>query len=337
MIPKKIYILDTYGDYKIEDGLSSVYHKIKEAGEIRTDTKDLRDAFVLVAGICHVYLDKISSRNINVCYTTFEHFPLPRYWVRVLNSYYSIIIVPHKAIKEIFLNSGVKKPIFVVGQGFTKYKKLNCNKSNYNLGFLGVPVKRKNLDKIISALYNLHADYLLNDIILKIHISKSYEWIKDDSTNQLEHKLFIDYTKGIKDYNDISAWFSEISCYVFPSDGEGWSFTPRESLYLGIPTIISNIPVHEDLRAYCEVIDLPITPQKISESVVKVYQHYEHFKALALNGSVWLEKECNNDQIIMEITTIINEYQGRKKSALEWPFHTYNSFIEKVLHFLKKS
>ncbi|MEZ4548823.1 MAG: hypothetical protein R3B51_14430 [Thermodesulfobacteriota bacterium] len=52
---------------------------------------------------------------------------------------------------------------------------------------------------------------------------------------------------GDVDEDGTSEWYAGLSCYVFPSSGEGWSFTPRESLYLGIPTLITDIPVHDEL------------------------------------------------------------------------------------------
>ncbi len=56
-------------------------------------------------------------------------------------------------------------------------------------------------------------------------------------------------TKMIQDSRPREPHQCSQNCYAYPSSGEGWSFTPRESLFLGVPTVVSAIPVHAELRA----------------------------------------------------------------------------------------
>ena len=117
---KPIYVLSTYEKNQENEGLSVVYHSIKKIGKIVNSTSNIKNSIVLVAGICFLYTDLISKKNTNICYTTYENFPLPRQWTNTLNEYYDIIMVPHIKIKEMFINSGVNKPIHIIQQGFPK-------------------------------------------------------------------------------------------------------------------------------------------------------------------------------------------------------------------------
>ena len=134
----------------------------------------------------------------------------------------------------------------------------------FTIGFLGVPVKRKNLELIIKAI-----DKLSLNITLKLHISHYYDWLQPINFPN-DEKFDVSY--GYKDNDALNEWYSSLDAYIFPSSGEGWSFTPRESLSLEIPTIISNCLVHQELEDYCESIKLPITKDKISRSIINVYK-----------------------------------------------------------------
>ncbi len=112
----------------------------------------------------------------------------------------------------------------------------------------------------------------------------------------------------------ISEWYAKLSCYVFPSSGEGWSFTPRESLYLGIPTLITDIPVHGELvsSGYYKVIPVSgseqaedlgeicgewntISVKDIREAIADVYSNYGMHLVTALQGAAWIENKWTNE------------------------------------------
>ena len=67
--------------------------------------------------------------------------------------------------------------------------------------------------------------------------------------DDIRHDPIVVWSQGKLCEARLGRWFAGLSCYVFPSSGEGWSFTPRESVGLGIPTAVSDIPVHRELIA----------------------------------------------------------------------------------------
>lgn len=298
---KKIYVLNTYNNNNSDEGLSVVYHYIKNLGTIVNTSRHIKNSIVIVAGIPHMYINRLSNKNINICYTTYEFFPLPKLWIQCLNAY-STIIVPHSKIKELFENSGVKRPIHIVQQGYPKrIPYLNMKDSNkFTVGFCGVPVKRKNLDLLIKAIETLKTT--IPNIVLKVHISKYY---REMTPYVFPSNCSFDVTYGYKTDDELSKWYSSLDAYIFPSSGEGWSFTPRESLSLSIPTIISDCLVHKDLEKYSKMIDLPVTQTKIEDAIVDVYKNIEVYKSSAIEGRNYVELHNKTDDMFHQMSNII--------------------------------
>jgi len=117
-------------------------------------------------------------------------------------------------------------------------------------------------------------------------------------------------------------WYGRLSCYVFPSSGEGWSFTPRESMYLGIPTVLTDIPVHREIieSGYCRAIPVRgkedasydgdtygqwdrVSVNDIEDAVWDVYRNYGSYLIRAVQGSRWIENKWTNEgsqQLLLE-------------------------------------
>lgn len=292
-----LYILNTYKYNNRDEGLSVVYHSIKNLGIEIDNTKHIYRKKVFVAGLCLMYIDLLSPNNINIIYTTYEFFPLPEVWIKILNIVYSIIIVPHIEIKKIFVNSGVKTPIFVIQQGYPIRRLIEnsttINSQKFTIGFLGVPVARKNLETLIKAIEILKND--IPNIELKVHISKYYSELE---AIQFPDSEIFNVSYGFKEDNELNEWYSSLDCYIFPSSGEGWSFTPRESLSLGIPTIISNCPVHKDLSDFSCMIDLPITVSNIKDAILDVFNNKDKYKSIAMKGKEYVETYNKTENMV---------------------------------------
>ncbi|WP_143309237.1 glycosyltransferase, partial [Candidatus Entotheonella palauensis] len=156
-MPTACHVLRTYTE-EPRDGLSRVFHKLKHLGTLIDDTRRLRDQKILVPGIPFLYVDKLSAHNTNILYTTFESTALPQQWTMTINQYYDHCIVPHAAVKEVFQHSGVIIPIHVIHQGFTRYRRPTggwSQRLSFRVGFMGVPLRRKNLHKLYKACSQL--------------------------------------------------------------------------------------------------------------------------------------------------------------------------------------
>lgn len=75
---------------------------------------------------------------------------------------------------------------------------------------------------------------------------------------------------GIKTYvtdEEITALRKSAAAYVFPSLMEGFSLTPLESMALGLPTVISDIPCHREIYRDCTMYFDPHKPEMIAEKI----------------------------------------------------------------------
>jgi glycosyltransferase involved in cell wall biosynthesis len=286
----------------------------------------LRKAKVLVNGVPMLYSDKISSSNLNVIYTTFESDRLSSFRTAFINDDYDHCIVPHAYVKRVFENSGVSIPLKVIHQGFTRYRKMprdiNIHKE-FRIGFLGIPVMRKNLQKLFEACSNLKER--IPQIRLHVHAAQLYDWMDESEFDTMRASCMVTWTDGRMSEDEVSHWYNKLSCYVFPSSGEGWSFTPRESLYLGVPTIISDIPVHDELveSGFYKVIPSAgredavldgkacgkwdrIEVVDIENAMLDVYENYDDFAEKAGEGSRWIEDKWTNEETQQRALAFLN-------------------------------
>ena len=325
----KLVLLQTYDPQEgAADGLSLVFDRIRAVGgALMQDTSTINGVRILVCGIPFLYEKRLSPGNFNILYTTFESSCLPSFWVSSINNYYQHCIVPHAAVKKVFQQSGVSIPVSVIHQGFTrhhKYPRPVIQNKPFSIGFLGVPVNRKNFKH----LYNVCKKLGENDIPhikLVVHCASFYEWLDEDQFSHIKNDPLVTWSGGKYKPDQIARWYHGLSCYIFPSSGEGWSFTPRESLYLGIPTIISDIPVHAELvnSNFCQVIPARglknadfyghiygqwanITEMDIEVAIREVYNNYSYHLALAAQGAEWIETKWLNEEVSEKLLVLLD-------------------------------
>ena len=169
---------------------------------------------------------------------------------------------------------------------------------------------------------------------MKIHVPTRYAETDQNWLDAIGQEKFIQLTQGIKTERELADWYASLSAYCFPSSGEGWSFTPRESLYLGIPTILSDIPVHQELVAtgYCQVIPTSgrepgiykeyqhnqlvnadcgywsrISNQAIADAIYRVYQNYPDWQRQAQLGQNWIRHQWTNESSLTTVKHIIEQ------------------------------
>ena len=301
----KLYILDTHK--QDVSGLGVVAKQCHSLGEAIEDSRAVAGK-VLVAGRPDIVDKLVRFENINYIWTTFESDRLPDDWIQAINTSFSRVFVPHKYIKQVFLNSGINRQIDVIPQGYVKHtrtKPINKQKGKLILGALGIPNKRKNFDKLIEAVTQIALE--TDNIELHIHCPKLLNKKQEKWRNLPAIKL----TTGDLSNEQISQWYSQLDAYIYPSSGEGWSFTPRESMSLGIPTIITDIPVHQELidsnfylpilsnewdDAYFEFLLNTCgkwklySIQNIKDSILQLINEYDRWYLQAQKGKEWVSE-----------------------------------------------
>lgn len=187
----------------------------------------------------------IPSSTIKIAYTMVESSAVPTQWVEVLNSYFDAAIVPDEALVEVYKQSGVKIPLFVLPcplyleEFLTKEPKKQKNMP-FVFGISAGFWPRKNQKMVIEAFIKEFGNS--PDVQLKLHGRFGEESPKQELINLIKkYKVknieFIEKSFSRAEY---LSFMASLDCYVFLSKGEGFSITPREALALGIPCIVSN-------------------------------------------------------------------------------------------------
>lgn len=190
---------------------------------------------------------------IKLAYSMLEGTAIPQRWVSILNEHFDAVIVPDAWLVEVYTNSGVNIPIFVLPIGLYLSDFLSRPKhvksDIFTFGLSAASVPGKNHEKVIDAFVQ---EFLTNPneaqkVKLKIHsrggdrIDKIAQYIGKTGQKNIE---FIPRSLTQSEYID---FMTSIDCYVLLSMGEGFSITPREALSLGIPCILSNATAQKTL------------------------------------------------------------------------------------------
>ena len=338
---KQLFILETYEDDP--SGLGIVARRCFKLGNVVPDTKELNGK-VLVPGRPDICQEFVSKNNHNYLLTTFESSKIPESWVESINNYYHEVFVPHGYVKKTFVDSGVNIPVSIIPHAYpqrNRTRPIERNKSKLKLGVLGVPNQRKNIDKLVEAVTQLNQENY--GVELVIHCP----WLLDSKQEAWGNQPNITLTVGIKSDEEIDEWYSNLDAYIYPSSGEGWSFTPRESMSLGIPTIVTDIPVHEELvesgfylplcsdnwePAYYEFLKSicgewkSYSVEQIKKSIIKLIQEYEHWFDLAQIGKDWVADRYQWDNVKKQLIAHISS-KNLKHCDEEIEGSTHNSQI----------
>jgi glycosyltransferase involved in cell wall biosynthesis len=252
---------------------------------------------------------------LKIAYSMFESDAIPKIWVDTLNSIYDMVIVPDNYLVSIYVNSGVKIPIFVIPLGIYVQDLLNLPFKSaagnpFTFGMSAGFWKRKNHIKLLEAFSKRFG----NDEKFKLKLHGRFGPFKSEVEKAvkelgLKNVELFSTPFSVKDYNQ---FMNEIDCYVFPSMGEGFSVTPRESLALGKPCIVTNNTAHKTICDSGYVVPL-LANKKIpavyevfgnqiignfydcdvndlSKSMMNVYDNFDEFSKKAQLGREWVKQ-----------------------------------------------
>jgi glycosyltransferase involved in cell wall biosynthesis len=190
-------------------------------------------------------LPPLDDTQVRVAYSMFESSRIPSEWVGILNQHFDAVIVPDVFLVEVYKNSGVKIPIFVIPLGLDlssfleRPLKAKAGKPMVFANF-GTCIARKNQVVLVKAFAQAFGDN--PDVQLLLGWKSGYSLYARDVERELAnynlHNVRLE--KGGVDRSRYVQRFCNIDCYVSLSKGEGFSIQPREAMALGIPTIVTN-------------------------------------------------------------------------------------------------
>ncbi len=262
---------------------------------------------------------KVFNRDeqIFIAYSMFESTEIPMVWVKRLNQEFDMVVVPDPYLIDVYKNSGVTIPIFFVPLGVDLDLQLALplkTKRNKKFLFTNLAISKesKNHIKLIQAFAKVQKIH--NNVFLLIN-SRGYfgntkekilEYINSNNiknVNYMVNKLSQDlYVKALQ----------KTDCFVYPSKGEGFSVQPRESMAVGIPTIVTNNTAQKTIcnSGLVECVDSDIekaayyqlwgeatignnfdcTVDDLANAMLKVYENYDDYLKQSEAARTWAAK-----------------------------------------------
>lgn len=270
--------------------------------------------------------NRIRSQRQNIIYTMFESSSLPDFWVHELNRNYEKILVPHPAVRDTFIRSSVTTPVEIVNLGYSRRIRTSLfthPDKEIVIGSLGDGFDRKNFANLVKAV-----DFLITRgyaIKLKLHLSATtLTGVDPEYLRTLYQRPYTSISIGLLSEEELNDWYQSLHVFAFCPKAEGWAFPPREAMYLGLPLVISNIPVHEELIASGFVTAVQSDGEE--PAFYEIYSDY---------FGRWPTFSSNS--IASSLEKVILNYDEKLERAAEgakWitPMWTWDSFIQKMRH-----
>lgn len=232
-------------------------------------------------------------------------------FIQKLNQHFDAILVPDEWLINIYKNSGLKLPIFLLPltlklHNFFTHNPTEQPPSPFIFGFSGAFWPRKNHELLIKAF----TEEFGNDsrVLLKIHARKNITEWEDIATRvmSLQSNNIICHHKRFSQA-EYESFLKSLNCFVTISKGEGFSVIPREALACGIPCIVSNNTAHQTICATGYVY--PIASEQMEECIDTlsgynyncniidirkalrtVYENYQTHFNYATQGREWVKQ-----------------------------------------------
>jgi glycosyltransferase involved in cell wall biosynthesis len=157
----------------------------------------------------------------------------------------NIISMTKSMSNQVYSETGIRSPVvgnFLDEEGIEEYRRDYDNVGPYNFVFTGSITRRKRVDLLIHAIYEL--DKIGYDVICNIIGDGNLYKEIENKIKELNIKHLINL------HGNITNPFFELSkgdIFVLPSESEGVSRSSMEALYLGIPCILRDIDGNSEL------------------------------------------------------------------------------------------
>jgi glycosyltransferase involved in cell wall biosynthesis len=282
---------------------------------------------------------------IKLAYSMHESTHIPKMWVKILNEEFDAVVVPDPFLIQVYQDSGVHIPIFAlpIPMMLAPYFAHSPHPSHASKPFVfGDASANKNPRVLVKAFAKAFKNNPNVHLVMRAgHIHPETR----DIINGIITKYALTNVTIEDGFLSLEQYINRIlsfDCYVNLSKGEGFSFIPRETLSLGIPTIITNntaskticnsgyvraVPSHFKVPSpylYQVLFNEPCGEQfgcKVEDVIVAlqdVYKHYELYIKKARKGRKWVRQyDCTNPILQDSYLTLVKPKQvklGNKNS-----------------------
>ena len=248
--------------------------------------------------------------QLRIAYSMFESTRIPPEWVTILNGYFDAVVVPDPFHKEVYEQSGVQVPIFVLPLALDLKPCLEkplktAPKTPFVFGNLSACNERKNQLLLVKAFHNAFEN--APDVLLKIN-SRSIDPAYKQEIDQYitEHKLTnVIISNVCLNKDSYLNFFSDLDAYVNISRGEGFSIQPREAMALGIPTIVTSNTAQTTIAesTFALAIDTP-------ERIPAIYDWNK-----TKSYGEWAS--CSEEEVSKALLSLYHNYSAHLKQSEE--------------------
>lgn len=281
--------------------------------------------------------------ELNLGYTVNETFDIPRRWVYMCNKM-DAIFTASTFCKDVFENSGVKVPVFVVPHCLNKekwnrkVKPLFFKNNIYEHRFLFAndTTDRKGIFELLEVW-----DSIPNTGNCSLTIKGYYNSFSRADQEKLKIKLK-EYLKS-KDRNPVFFYghcldtelvpnfIKSFDYLLSPSKGEGFGLLPFESIFLGVPPIVTSATGFLEYANEKNSILLQCEEQEIaSDELCNVNPDYKNSKFIKINKS-------NLNEIITNVIDGKTDFTISNKDYEDFVNKfSYEPIAKKIVNFVKE-
>lgn len=238
----------------------------------------------------------VKSNTYSVGFTFWETNKLPIDWVEQCNEMDEIWTCS-VAMKDVFINSGVIKPVHEFKLGVDPkiyFPKKRTPHNKFTFISIGSPSTRKNSQMSVDAFLKLfegNHDYKLiyksnGPGDARLHKGTSNQ----SSINYHPQIEVIDYQVS---HEELAAIYDKADCLLYPTSGEGWGLIPFQAIAKGIPTICTNVLACTEFAEMSVPLDFVWGNKNMS--------------GLYSNAGEWAEP--NFDDLCDKMLYVVNNYQ----------------------------
>lgn len=259
----------------------------------------------------------IPDSKIKIAYSMIESNKLIPQWVHRLNTTFDAVIVPDPYFIDVYKNSGVTTPIFVLPIGLDLdaffAKPLHVRNTNAPLifGMSGAFWERKNHIKVLEAFAQEFGNN--PQVYLKLHGRGGYQSIVNSLVGIITQYQLNNVEISCAQFNnqEFNDFMSSLDAYILVSTAEGFSISPREAMALGIPCILSKNTAHITL---CDTGFVRAVRSEIPREP-------DQFESLAGTVDRGNQFDCTVEDIRLAMRDLFENYslyEQKAKNAREW-------------------
>lgn len=276
-------------------------------------------------GICKTTPDAFHNNvsEIRIGYTMVEGTKVGKKWIEQCNNM-DALFVPSNYLVDVFKESGLTVPIYVVKQGVNPQKfpyiKRKRNKKKFIFSTCGWLDERKNWREMVSAFTSEFSKG--EPVGLWLKNSNDLFGFEQPSDTRVK---FID---ELLDAEGMKVFYKNTDCFLFVSRAEGAGMPAREAMATGLPVIITNWSGMADVAdpkynypIEPVAIDIPdarnesaqpgfqarIDVQELMYWMRHVYENQDEAREKGKKASKWMHKEWDYKVCAQEVIDILKE------------------------------